>query len=155
MIMRAYVTTVIGGAVYQERREGQSDLKFEGKVTVANTGNTPAKRVRIRKKAAILVIAAIDTFNFPLPDEDGNARTYASIGAHQNYVIESVVPDFIPDEEVAAVKEGNKKALCIWGEIIYEDIFGTSHCTKFAHWLYWLSSGKVFGYYIPGQNEAD
>jgi len=154
-IMRAYVTTLIGGAIYQERRgEGQSDLKFEGKVQVANTGNTPARKVRIRKKAAILDIPTLQAFDFALPEGD-SAPSYASIGAHQNYIIESIIPDFVPDEEVATIKEGTKKALCMWGDIVYEDIFGVTHKTKFGHWLYWLPNGKVFGYYIPNQNEAD
>jgi len=61
----------------------------------------------------------------------------------------------VPDAEVATIKEGTKKALCMWGEIIYEDIFGITHHTKFGHWLYWWPNGKVFGYYIPNQNEAD
>lgn len=157
MIMRAYVTTIIGTAVFQERRgAGQSDLKFEGKVQVLNTGNTPARKVRIRKKADILVIPTLKDFDFSLPQEDEDeASSYASIGAHQSYVIESIVPDFVPDAEVTVIKEGKERALCIWGDITYEDIFGNTHLTKFAHWLYWWPNGKLFGYYIPGQNEAD
>jgi hypothetical protein len=154
MIMRAYVTTLIGGAVYQERRVGQGDLKFEAKVTVLNTGNTPARKVRIRKKAEILPVPIPQDFAYPLPDFEVNS-TYATIGAHQNYVIAAIVPDFVADGEVATIKEGSGKALCVWGEIIYEDIFGSPHATKFAHQLTWLLDGKVYGFYIPGRNEAD
>src|SRR5580658_4395213 len=46
-IIRAYLTVVIGSAVYQERRIGQGDLKFEAKPNLVNTGNTPARKVRI------------------------------------------------------------------------------------------------------------
>ncbi len=37
-VLRAYLTVTIGNALYQERREGQSDLKFEGKPNLVNTG---------------------------------------------------------------------------------------------------------------------
>ena len=67
---------MIRAAVYQERREGQSDLKFEGKVQVFNTGNTPARKFAY-KKAGILHISALKTFAFPLPEED-KQPSYAS-----------------------------------------------------------------------------
>jgi hypothetical protein len=154
LAMRAYVTTVIGSAIFQERREGEGDLKFEGKVQLLNTGNTPARKVRIRKQAAIVPIPP-EHFAFPLPEESADSP-YASIGAHQSYVISSVVPDFAPDAEVPSIKEGSNRALCIWGLITYEDIFGETHNTRFAHLLTWLADGKtVYGFYVPGHNEAD
>jgi hypothetical protein len=48
-ILRAYLTVTIGTALYQERRgPGLADLKFEGGANLLNTGNTPARNVRIR-----------------------------------------------------------------------------------------------------------
>jgi len=67
----------------------------------------------------------------------------------------ATVKDFVPDAEVAVVKEGSQKALCVWGLITYKDIFGVKHETKFAQWLTWFPDGTVFGYYIPSQNDAD
>ena len=154
MIMRAYVTAVIGTAVFQQRREGQTDLKFEGKVQVSNTGNSAARKVRIRKRAAVLPNPVPGDFDFSLP-EDVSDSTYASMGAHQSYVISSIVPDFVPDAEVAAIKEGNRQALVMWGTITYEDIFGKSHQTKFAHLLTWLPNASVWGIYIPSQNDTE
>jgi len=43
----------------------------------------------------------------------------------------------------------------VWGFITYEDVFGESHTTKFCHRLTWLPAGNVYGYYIPGRNDAD
>jgi hypothetical protein len=156
LIMRAYVIVTIGTAIYQQRRIGQSDLKFEGKATVLNTGNTPARKVRMYKQAAIIPFPAPDDFTYPIPEDDNAGdSTYATIGAHQSYIVSSIVPDFVPDGEVSSIKEGAGKVLCMWGLIRYEDIFGKVHTTKFAHWLTWLPNQTVFGYYVPDQNESD
>jgi hypothetical protein len=156
MIMRAYVTVAIGAAVFQERnRVGQNDLKFEGKMQVLNTGNTPARKVRIRKQAAIVPIPIPDGFNFSIPEEP-EAVAYAALGAHQSYVISAIVPDFVADAEVAGIKDATgNKVLCAWGTITYEDIFGETHITKFGQQLLWYPNGTVYGFYIGGQNEAD
>lgn len=156
MIMRAYVTVTIGAAVFQERnRVGQNDLKFEGKMQVLNTGNTPARKVRIRKRAAIVPVPIPAGFDFSIPQEPEGVA-YAALGAHQSYVISAIVPDFVPDAEVAGIKDATgDKVLCAWGTIIYEDIFGETHTTKFGQQLLWYPSGGVYGFYIGGQNEAD
>jgi hypothetical protein len=79
MIMRAYVTVTIGNVVFQERnRVGQADLKFEGTVQVLNTGNTPARKVRIRKAAAIVPVPIPADFTFPIAQES-EAVAYAAL----------------------------------------------------------------------------
>ena len=154
-VMRAYLTVSIGTALYQERRgPGQTDLKFEGRPNLLNTGNTPARKVRIRTAADILPIPIPETFQFSLPDES-EIKDAGIVGAHQTYILAGTVKDFVPDSEVAVIKEGSRKALCVWGLITYEDIFGVNHKTRFAQWLTWYPNGTVFGYYIPGQNDAD
>lgn len=153
-VMRAYLTVTIGTALYQERRgPGQTDLKFEGRANLLNTGNTPARRVRIRTAAEILPIPLPKDFQFPLPDAS-EIKDAGVVGAHQTYIVGATVKDFVPDSEIAVIKEGSRKALCIWGLITYEDIFGAEHQTKFAQWLTWYPNGTVFGYYIPGQNDS-
>lgn len=155
MIMRAYVSVVIGAGTFQERnRVGQADLMFDGKVQVVNTGNTPARKVRIRKNAAILLNPIPDNFAFPLSDESQDTA-YASIAPHRDYIVTAVVPDFVPDGEVAAIKEMNGKALCVWGVITYEDVFGETHTTKFGQQIGWLPNQTIYGFYIGGHNEAD
>jgi hypothetical protein len=154
-VMRAYLTVTIGGAIYQQRRgPGQTDLKFEAKPTVVNTGNTQARKVSIRKNAAILEAPWPDDFKYPEIAE-GSESGFATVAAHQSYVIGAIVPDFVPAEDIQAIKEGNGKALHVWGIITYEDIFGKPHMTKFGQTLTWLPDGKVFGYYTPGANDSD
>ncbi len=67
----------------------------------------------------------------------------------------ATVKDFVPDREVASIKEGAGKVLCVWGRLTYEDIFGQHHFTNFAQSITWYPNGEVFGYYIMGQNDAD
>lgn len=153
-ILRAYLTVTIGSAIYQERREGQEDLKFEAKPTLANTGNTPARKVCIRIAADILPIPIPEGFAFPLPEAEA-VNDAGTVGAHQSYMLAGTVKDFVPYEEVPIIKEGKEKALCVWGLITYEDVFGKTHSTKFGQWITWWPNGQVLGYYLPSQNDAD
>jgi hypothetical protein len=154
-IIRAYLTVVIGTAVYQERRPEQGDLRFEARPNLVNTGNTPARKVRImRRKAGILPVPLPVNFDFPLPDDDPTQGD-AVVGAHLTYMMNTVVDDFVENALVPAVKEGTGQGLYVWGLVTYEDIFGERHFTKFAQHLYWLSNNTVMGFYIPGQNDAD
>jgi hypothetical protein len=109
--MRAYLTVTIGTALYQQRRgPGQTDLKFEGRANLLNTGNTPARNVRIRTTADILPIPILKDFQFSLPDEN-ETKDEGVVGAHQTYIISGIVKDFVPDSEVAGIKEGSRKPL--------------------------------------------
>lgn len=56
--LRAYLTVIIGTAIYQDREDGKV---FEGKVLLVNNGFTPARNIRHWSKAGILP--------FPLPDD--------------------------------------------------------------------------------------
>jgi hypothetical protein len=155
-VMRAYLTVKIGGATYQEKRgPGQSDLKFEARPEVVNTGSTQARKVRIRKKADILPTPVPDGFEYP-ELADNTELGFATVAAHQSYTISATVDQIVPDAEIQAIKEGEGKALHVWGIITYEDIFGEKHSTKFGQLLVWMVDGKtVYGYYTPGQNDAD
>lgn len=153
-VMRAYLSVVIGSAIYQMRREGQSDLRFEGSPHLVNNGNTQARNVITRIAAEILDTATIEKFAFPIPEAQVKGRAQV-IGAHQSYILSGIVKNFVPDEEVAAIKEGRDKGLYVWGVVTYDDIFGESHQTKFCQQLTWWPDGTVYGYYIAGQNDAD
>jgi len=153
-VMRAYLTVVIGSPIYQMRRVGQSDLQFEGRPHLVNTGNTPARKVRILIKADILPNPIPEDFTFPLPD-DPIQTAGSTVGAHQTLIMGGILGRFVPDAEVADIKEGIGKILCVWGVVTYEDIFGGSHATKFGQFLTWLPDNSIFGYYLTGQNDSD
>ena len=154
-VMRAYLTVNIGSAIYQQRRgPGQADLKFEAKPQLVNTRNTQARKVRIRKKAAILASPLPHDFRYSEISEQLN-EPFATVAGHQSYIISAIVPDDVPDADIQAVKEGSEQALHIWGVVTYEDIFGDTHTTQFGQLLTWLPDGQVYGYFTPGQNDAD
>ena len=154
-IIRAYLTVTVGTIhLFQERKgPGQADLKFETRPNLTNTGNTPARNVSIRIAADILPIPIPGEFQFPLPGNE--VKNAGIVGAHQTTVLAATVKDFVLDDEVGAIKEGKAKALCVWGVITYDDIFGGSHQTKFGQWITWNPNGVVVGYYITGQNDSD
>ena len=150
VVLRAYVSVVIGTAVYQDRQDG---LRFEGKPNLVNTGSTPARNVRVRIGAEIIPYSEAETFDYALPKEIAKASTVAA--PHQTYNLSAMIANFVPDAEVAAIKQGQSKALTVWGVVTYDDIFGESHTTRFAQWLFWNPNNTVYGIYIPGQNEMD
>jgi hypothetical protein len=149
-LVRAYISVVVGGANYQDRQEG---IKFEGKPTLVNTGSTPANNVRIRISAQIIPSNEADQFPYPIPEDIAKASAVAA--PHQSYILNAVINDFVPDTEVADIKQGNDKALTVWGIVTYDDIFGESHTTKFAQWLFWYPNNVMYGLYIPGHNDMD
>jgi DNA-binding protein YbaB len=152
--LRAYLTVLIGTAIYQEKREGMVDLKFEAKPLLVNTGNTPARNLCMKKAADILPIPIPEDFKFPLPEEW--ITGVGAVGAHQNYTIGEVIDDYVPWGEVGAVKKGVTRALCIWGIVTYEDIFGVKHFTQFWQIINWQMDGQtIYGHYIAGQNDGD
>jgi hypothetical protein len=155
-VMRAYLTVNTGSGAYQERdRIGQPDIKFAVYPTVTNTGNTPARHVRIRKKAAFLPSTLPDNFTYEELGGD-TEDPFATVAAHQSYTIHAVVDDFVPDAEVARIKAGDGRNLHAWGEITYEDIFGDTHTTKFGQWIIFTPpNNQILGWYTPGQNDAD
>jgi len=153
-IIRAYLTVTIGDALYQQRREGQGDLKFEARPNLINTGNTPARKVHIRVAADILPIPIPPDFAFPLPDRE-QLQDEGVVGSHQTYILAGTVKDFVPDAEVARIKEGDGRVLCVWGYVTYEDIFGEPRFVKFAQSLTWYPNGQIMGYYLRGQNDSN
>jgi hypothetical protein len=155
MIMRAYLTVTVGDIhLFQERKgPGQDDLKFETRPNLRNTGNTPARNVNVRISADILPIPIPKEFRFPIPELE--IKNAGVVGAHQTTVLAGTVPTFVPDVEIGMIKEGRTKALCTWGLITYDDIFGESHQTKFGQWITWNPNGRVIGYYIAGENDSD
>lgn len=148
--MRAYLTVIVGSGTYQDRG---LNLRFDAKPLVFNAGPTPARNVRTRTKSAILPIPLPEDFDQSIAsdkEEGGNL-----IGAHQNAQMIAVVEDYVPDEQVEDIKTGKGLGVYTWGFVTYEDVFGESHTTKFCQRLTWLPNGNVYGYYIPGRNDAD
>ncbi len=151
--MRAYLTVTINNGIFQERTR---NLKFDVRPTLSNSGNTPAHKITYWANADILPYPLPDDFQLP-PAKNKIQSSYV-LGPHQNVVLNAIVDDFVPDEDVKNIKLGKERRAYIWGEVSYIDAFGDSHRTKFSHSIYWLGEEEkemIFGNYDSIYNEAD
>lgn len=148
--MRAYLSIDIGSAVYQERGK---NLRFEGRALLRNAGHTPAYRVLHTCRAGILPLPLPDNFELPQPTQP--ARGGGMIGPGQTRILSAVIEEFVPDNEVDAIKRGTGRALYIWGRVTYEDAFGEPRHTNFFQALTWQPDNTVMGYFIDRHDEAN
>lgn len=159
MQMRAYISVLIGTAIFQDR---QQKLRFAAHPLILNTGHTPAYSVRWRIAADILPVPLPDNFGFPLP----NSRVGSSLlGPHQSATMMAVVPNLVADDLVTKIKRNDGEALYVWGTLQYKDIFGRLHRSTFAQQLYWLQIGpeapngdipeRIEGWYLHKHNRAN
>jgi hypothetical protein len=141
--LRAYLSVVVGGAVYQERARG---LKFEAKPVILNNGKTPAYNVRYRARAEVLTDSVSKTFVFTAPPDTPHSQ--ASIGPQENRILSAVLDHFVADNEIQDIKSGNGKALWVWGIVHYDDVFKCPRFTQFCQRLAWLPDDRnVIGSY--------
>lgn len=149
--MRAYISVIIGGAIFQERSK---NLRFAGKPRIVNTGHTPAHKVGFKIRAGIFSNPLPIDFDFKLPDEIIGAHV---IGTGHFNDITGIVDDYVSDDQVGSIKTGNESALFVWGIVFYEDVFGEPHETRFCQSITWIGKGEtetVLGYYNSRHNEA-
>lgn len=146
--MRAYITVLIGNGLYQERKNG---IRFEVRAPMLNTGHTPAHKVRYVARAAVLPVPLPFGFDFTLNEPATGAAT---LNAQQQFVLTRVVDDFVNDGDVERIKYAHLHAVYFWGRIEYEDVFGETHFTQFAHFLRWNPDGTIVGHYCEGHNNA-
>jgi hypothetical protein len=149
--MRAYLTVVVGAALYQDRHKG---IRFEGKPMLINTGHTPAHKVRYRAKGAIFPIPLPAGFVFPpLPILEVGA---AVLGPQQNATLSAIVDGFVPDQDVEDIKHIRRgQSLYVWGVVEYEDIFDENHFINFCQQLSWLPDDEIWGVFVPGHNDSN
>ena len=156
MQLRAYLSVLIGEAVYQD-----SGLNFEAKPQILNSGPTPARNVRWRIAADVLPVPLPDGYKFKnAPKRVGGTI----IGPGQNAFMRMALTTRYPEDQIADIKAGNGQALYVWGYVIYEDILGKTHRTTFAQQIYWQRAGPkgedghtpetIYGYYLQRHNCA-
>jgi hypothetical protein len=144
--MRAYVSVVIGSAVFQD-----ANNKFEAKPLLVNNGHTPAHKLTYHARAEIRDLPLPSDFNFPLPD---TPKKGSVVGPHQSATMNAIVDNRVDEALVEQIKSGIKLGLVVWGIVNYEDAFGESHYTKFCQNIIWRRDGSIMGYYLPGHDDA-
>ena len=157
MQMRAYVSVLIGGGLYQTK-----DVRFEVRPQIVNNGNTPARNVRWRIAADVLPVPLPEDFRFPLPSKMFGGSV---LGAHQDAFMSVIVPERVDEAVEEDVRMGIGKSVYIWGYLSYEDAFARTHRCTFAQQVYWLQTGEadknglfpasLRGYYLARHNCAN
>jgi hypothetical protein len=138
--LRAYLSVVIGAAVYQDDTH-----KFEAKPAILNNGQTPAYNVRYGIKAEILSDSVAAGFTFTEPPDV--PKSQSSIGPRENRLMSAIVVNRVPNNQIPNIKWGVGQALWVWGVVHYDDIFGKPHFTQFCQRLSWLPDGNILGLY--------
>jgi hypothetical protein len=154
--LRAYLTTWIGEATYQQRRteEAGGDLMFAVRPLLLNTGRTPARKIKFTARAAILPIPLPKETHLPEGADEGLQDSL--LGSQQNAFMGARVDGFRPDNEVDGIKGGyGSIGLYAWGMVTYEDVFGESHFVRYCHHITWDRANEVRGFFTPGRNDAD
>ncbi|NPT44369.1 hypothetical protein GNZ12_24265 [Paraburkholderia sp. 1N] len=131
--MRAYLSVVMNGGVFQERDKG---YYFGINPILVNSGNTPAHSIRYWAKAGVYDFPLPDGFDFP--DGEDSVVTSFALGPHQTVVLNARLPDFVDDGEAQEIKDGKNKRIHIWGKVSYVDVFGQERFTQFSHNVYWF-----------------
>ena len=148
--MRAYLTVGLGGVVPQDKSTG---YRFEVRMTLQNTGNTPAYKVRSATR--------IDIFPFPLPGDFvlpklSMAESSSILGPHQQLILTGgVAREVYSDEDVNEIEFGIHKQLFVYGIVVYEDAFGFQRTTNFFQRVAWLKGNQFLSFVMPDHNDAD
>jgi hypothetical protein len=151
--MRAYLSVIVGGGLYQESGKG---VVFSSSPTLVNTGHTPAKKVSYWAKAAILP--------FPLPKEfmvpsgEDTLKSAMTLGPNQTFVLSALVDTFVLDQDMLAISAGINRRVYAWGVVTYEDVFEKPHKTEFFHSIFFTNGddgkSKVVGSYCSQHTET-
>jgi hypothetical protein len=149
MQLRAYVSVVIGGGLYQERGKG---LRFEARPVLVNSGSTPARKVVHTAHAAIF--PAPLPKDLPLPIRQNEAGGEGMIGPHQSREMSATLDRFVADADVEDIKKAKGNGLYVWGIVTYEDAFGQPRETRYCQMITWHPDGRIWGYYTPNRNNT-
>jgi hypothetical protein len=87
----------------------------------------------------------------------------AALAPRQTFVVNAYMPTrLLSDEDVNVAMLGIERRLFAWGSVIYEDIFGEEHITKFCHSFMFSRPNaadpkdvKVRSYYHNSHNEME
>lgn len=136
--MRTYIAVEVGTATYQDE-----NFKFAAKPELVNSGYTTARNLSYSAKAAIFPIENIRPQDFVIPANGEIINNNTGIAPRQQFSIQGVVENRVPNSEVAEIMKGIKKRLFVWGTITYDDFFGGHWVTNFClHYFFYLGEDK-------------
>jgi hypothetical protein len=149
MQLRAYLSVRFGSIVPQDNA---TNYRFEVRLLLANTGQTPAHNVYYRAAVDILPLPLPDDFAFLLPDPP---MTSAGIlGPQQIFSISANLNRMLSDDEIVEISTGERRRLYIYGTVSYYDAFAAPHFTNFSQRVEWLRGGGFVGFNTRRNNEG-
>ena len=148
--MRAYLTVGLGGVINQDKT---NNYRLEVRMTLLNTGNTPAYKIRSTTRIDVLPLPLPKDFALPTaPLQNGAGGV---LGPHQNFILTGVADHFYSDEDINEIQFGAKKQLYVFGTVTYEDAFGIQRLTNFCQRIAWLKGGNFLSFNTADYNDAN
>jgi hypothetical protein len=149
--MRAYASVRFGAMVNQDIA---SQLRFEARMIIINTGHTPAHNVCYRANAAVMPFPLPADFDFPLPPESPIASA-GMLAPQQTFIVGAVINKFYPEEEAEIIRKSGEQRVFAWGTVNYVDAFGVDRFVNFSQNFLWLRDNTVMGYNTRRHNDAN
>jgi hypothetical protein len=147
--MRAYLSVRFGGVV---RQDSTKNYKFEIRVILANTGQTPAYNVFCLSRANVLPFPLPEGFSFETSEIP--ITSAGVLGPQQVFTTGSFVDRMLSGEEISEISKGSAKRLYLYGIVNYTDAFGVDRFTNFSQRVEWLSDGTFMGFNTRRYNDA-
>lgn len=124
--LRAYLSVEAGIYFRQNKR-----LRFEFRPNLINTGQTPAKRVRIVSNMNLASPQIPSNFIFTLTPSAVVPTSEGSIGRDKSLFHAAVFPRRLTRQELREVFLG-RKIFHFWGQVTYLDVFDDPQFTNFS-----------------------
>ena len=137
--LRAYISILPGAVIEQDRN---TDIKYEIQPVVRNGGFTPASNVIIYSKVDILPDPLPVNFNFVLPLFQ--EPSISTLGFQQTNFSIAYLTKLLSDSEIAEIKKPGGRRLYVYGNVTYDDIFGSHWNTNFCFYIIWGSKGPLW-----------
>jgi hypothetical protein len=134
--LRAYVSVVLDQLVPQNR---VTDYRFEIRMKVRNTGQTPAHAVNIRGRLGIFPYPLPDNVDLAIAAERFDQSGHFNPG--QEGAFRARLDEQISDDEIREIMTGDNRKLYIYGAVFYQDAFGKDHHTNFCQFGMWTRGG--------------
>jgi hypothetical protein len=148
--VRAYI---IAGTTDVSMQGPQNAVSISVKITIRNTGQTPARDVSIVCKTDLLEHPIKLPFDFALGSGADLSRSVLGAGRDAESTSSAERP-FNADEMARGRNREGDSRIYTWGSVSYRDVFGRKHFTNFCSSLLFGEDGKPVAHASEHHNDA-
>jgi hypothetical protein len=148
--VRAYI---IAGATDIIMQGPEDAVSISVRITIRNTGQTPAHDVSIVAKTDLLEHPIKLPFDFALERGADSSRSVLGAGRDAESTSPAERP-FNADEMTRARNREGSSRIYTWGSVSYRDVFGRKHYTHFCSSLLFEEVGKPIAHASEHHNDA-